>query len=207
MTVILDKKGSKVSLLKKEEANLGEILINLNWNQKIVKPKGFLQKLLGTPDMCQSVDLDLGCLYELKNGHKGCIQALGRNFGRSLDVEPYIVLDGDDRTGQNNQGENIRINGNKISEIKRILLFTYIYEGAVNWSDADGIVTIKSNFNEDIIIKMDNYQNNHIMCALAMITNENDNSFTIEKLVEYYPGHKAMDRAYKWNMQWKAGRK
>ena len=207
MAVILEKKGSKVSLTKKEEANLGEILINLNWNQKITQPKGFFQTLFGASATSQSVDLDLGCLYELKNGTKGCIQALGRNFGSSLNSEPYIVLDGDDRTGENNQGENIRKNGNKISEIKRILLFTYIYEGAVNWADANGIVTIKSNFNEDIIIHMDEHKNNYLMCALAMITNENDNSFSIEKLVEYYPGHKAMDRAYKWNMQWKPGKK
>ena len=45
------------------------------------------------------------------------------------------------------------------------------------------------------------------MCALAMITNENDNSFSIEKLVDYHTGHSAMDRAYRWNMQWKPGRK
>lgn len=207
MAVILEKKGSKVSLAKKEESNLGEILINLNWNQKIVEPKGFFQKLFGAEPTSQSIDLDLGCLYELKNGRKGCIQALGKSFGHSLDIEPYIVLDGDDRTGENNQGENIRVNGNKISEIKRILLFTYIYGGAVNWADANGVVTIKSKFNEDIVIHMDEHKNNHAMCALAMITNENDNSFAIEKLVEYFPGHKAMDRAYKWNIQWKPGKK
>lgn len=207
MAVILEKKGSKVSLMKREEKDLGEILINLNWNQKIEEPKGFFQKLIGAQATSKSVDLDLGCLYELKNGRKGCIQALGKSFGYSLNVEPYIVLDGDDRTGQNNQGENLRINGDKVSEIKRVLLFTYIYEGAVNWADADGIVTIKSNFNEDIVIKMDEHQNNYKMCALAMITNENDNSFSIEKLVDYHTGHSAMDRAYGWNMQWKPGRK
>lgn len=207
MAVVLEKKGSKVSLAKKEEKELGEILINLNWNQKIEEPKGFFQKLIGAQPTSKSIDLDLGCLYELKNGKKGCIQALGKSFGYSLDVEPYIVLDGDDRTGQNNKGENLRINGNKVSEIKKILLFTYIYEGAVNWADADGIVTIKSNFNEDIVIKMDEHQNNYTMCALAMITNENNSGFSIEKLVDYHTGHKAMDRAYGWNMKWKAGRK
>ena len=73
MAVILEKKGSKVSLAKKEKSNLGEILINLNWNQKIVEPKGFFQKLFGAEPTSQSIDLDLGCLYELKNGRKGCI--------------------------------------------------------------------------------------------------------------------------------------
>lgn len=206
MAVVLEKKGSKVNLSKKEEACLGEILINLNWNQKKVKHKGLFNLLFGNP-FAQSVDLDLGCLYELKNGKKGCIQALGNRFGNSLNKEPYIVLDGDDRTGENAQGENLRINGDKISEIKRILLYTYIYEGAVNWSDADGTVTIKSTFNEDIIIKMDEHHDKKIMCALAMITNEDDKSFSIEKLVEYYNGHSDMDRAFGWNMQWRPARK
>lgn len=193
MAVVL-KKGNKINLSKRKEVDLGEILINLNWNQKVQK-KGFLQMLFGDLST-QSIDLDLGCLYELKNGRKGCIQALGNSFGTSLNIEPYITLDGDDRTGENTEGENLRINGNKISEIKRILLFTYIYEGAVNWVDADGVVTIKHSLGEDLIIKMDEVNNGKIMCALAMITNENDESFYVEKLVEYYSGHSELDKAY-----------
>lgn len=204
MAVVL-KKGNKINLSKRKEVDLGEILINLNWNQKVQR-KGFLQMLFGDP-IAQSIDLDLGCLYELKNGKKGCIQALGNSFGTSLNVEPYITLDGDDRTGENTEGENLRINGNKISEIKRILLFTYIYEGAINWVDADGVVTIKHSLGEDLIIKMDEVNNGKIMCALAMITNENDESFSVEKLVEYYSGHSELDKAYKWGMKWKPGRK
>ncbi|MGO0916362.1 GPR endopeptidase, partial [Clostridioides difficile] len=38
---------------------------------------------------------------------------------------------------------NLRINGNKIKDIKRILIYAFIYEGVANWSEADGIVTIK----------------------------------------------------------------
>lgn len=204
MAVVL-KKGNKINLSKRKEVDLGEILINLNWNQKVQK-RGFLQMLFGDLST-QSIDLDLGCLYELKNGRKGCIQALGNSFGTSLNIEPYITLDGDDRTGENTEGENLRINGNKISEIKRILLFTYIYEGAVNWVDADGVVTIKHSLGEDLIIKMDEVNNGKIMCALAMITNENNESFSVEKLVEYYSGHSELDKAYGWGMRWKPGRK
>ncbi|HFL3653538.1 TerD family protein [Clostridioides difficile] len=35
------KKGQKINLTKKENSDLGEILVNLNWNQKVQK-KGFL---------------------------------------------------------------------------------------------------------------------------------------------------------------------
>ena len=44
------------------------------------------------------IDLDLGCLYELNDGRKGAVQALGNAFG-SLTNPPFISLDGDDRTG------------------------------------------------------------------------------------------------------------
>ena len=53
------KKGQKVNLKKK--VSIGEILINLNWDQ----PK---KRFLFAP---KPIDLDLGCLYELKNGRKG----------------------------------------------------------------------------------------------------------------------------------------
>ena len=57
------KKGQKVNLKKK--VPIGEILINLNWDQ----PK---KRFLFGP---RPIDLDLGCLYELKNGRKGTVQA------------------------------------------------------------------------------------------------------------------------------------
>lgn len=47
------RKGQKVSL-EKRGASVGEILINLNWNQP-VKQGLFLRKP-------QPIDLDLGCL-------------------------------------------------------------------------------------------------------------------------------------------------
>ena len=76
------KKGQKVNLVKKG-ASVGEILINLNWD----KPK---KRFLFTP---KAIDLDLGCLFELKDGRKGSVQALGKAFG-SLQNPPYIALDG-----------------------------------------------------------------------------------------------------------------
>ena len=150
--------------------------------------------------------IGFGCLFELKDGTKGCVQALGNAFG-SLNQEPYISLDGDDRTGESTDGENLRINGNKLSEIKRILVYTFIYEGVANWQDADATVTIKYPGAEDIIVKMDTYNSNDKMCALALLENQNDETFSVEKLVRFFPGHEAVDRAYGWGMRWVAGRK
>lgn len=196
------QKGQKVSLKKSSPSGLGEILVNLNWNARPEK-KGFFANLLGGS---QGIDLDLGCLYELKDGRKGAVQALGNAFG-SLQQPPYIALDGDDRTGAAAAGENLRINGNKIAEIKRVLVYTFIYEGIANWKQADAIVTIKYPGAEDIIVKMDEYNSSNIMCGLVLLENQNDETFSVEKIIQFYAGHEALDRAFGWGMRWQAGRK
>ncbi len=194
------QKGQKVSLKKKEQG-LGEILVNLNWNSKPVK-KG----LFGLFSGGEGIDLDLGCMFELKDGRKGVVQALGNAFG-TLSEPPFISLDGDDRTGANTEGENLRINGNMVSQIKRILVYTFIYEGVTNWKQAESVVTIKYPGEEDIIVKMDEFSTNDRMCGLALLENVNDETFSVEKIIRFYPGHEALDRAFGWGMKWTPGRK
>ena len=201
MAISLEK-GKKVNLQKAAKAGLGQILINLNWNSKPAK-QGLFAGLLGGN---KGIDLDLGCLYELKNGQKGTVQALGNAFG-SLSKPPYISLDGDDRTGAVSTGENLRIDGNKIAEIKRILVYTFIYEGVANWQQADATVTIQYPGAEDLVVKMDTYNSSNIMCGLVLFENVNDETFSVEKIVQFYPGHQALDKAFHWGMTWRAGRK
>ncbi|MBR0485634.1 MAG: TerD family protein [Oscillospiraceae bacterium] len=194
------RKGQKVNLSKNADKPLGEILINLNWSQPPAK------KFLGLTLPQQSIDLDLGCLYEMKNGKKGCVQALGKMFG-SLQGFPYIALDGDDRSGAASDGENLHINGAHISEFKRILIYTFIYEGAANWRSADGVVTVKCPGSQDLIVRMDEYGSALKMCAIAMLENSNNETFSVEKLVQFYDGHIKMDRTFNWGMNWTPGRK
>lgn len=190
------RKGQKVNL-EKRNASIGEILINLNWSQPI--SRGFFAR---TP---QPIDLDLGCLFELKNGAKGAVQALGNNFG-SLVQPPYISLDGDDRTGTSTEGENLRINGTMISQIKRILVYTFIYEGVANWREANGIVTVRYPGSQDIIVRMDEYGATQKMCAIALFENIND-TFSVEKIVRFFDAHSQMDQAFNWGLRWVPGRK
>ncbi|KWX78158.1 tellurium resistance protein TerA [Paenibacillus riograndensis] len=194
-TILLKNRGERISLQKGAES-LGEILINLNWYQK--KSSGWFGS--------KSIDLDLGCLFELKNGIKGSVQALGESFG-SLNRPPYISLDGDDRTGSIATGENLRINGHYLSEISRIVIFAFIYEGITNWSEADAIVTIKQQGGPEIEVRLDEHNNNKGMCAIAMIRNQNDETFSVERLVEYFGGHQELDQYYHWNLRWEAGSK
>ncbi|WIY60903.1 TerD family protein [Bacillus arachidis] len=200
----LKKSGDTINLQKTDKP-LGEIAVNLNWSkQSAPKQKGFFSSLAA--NLSPQVDLDLGCLFEFKDGWKGVVQPLGNTFG-SFHSEPYIHLDQDDRTGASNTGENLRINGNMIHEIKRILIFSYIYEGAANWSQVDGVVTLKQENGPDIVVKMDEHRNGLSTCAIAMLENVNNETFKVQKLVKYFKGHRDMDQHYKWNMNWVAGSK
>ena len=192
------RKGEKVDL-RKSGSSLGEILINLNWSQP-QKRGGFFAP---AP---KAIDLDLGCLFEFKNGLKGSVQALGNSFG-SLLSPPYIALDGDDRSGSSANGENLRINGRMISQIKRILVYTFIYEGAANWREANGVVTVKCPGSQEIIVRMDEYGSSLPMCAIALLENKNDETFSVEKIVRFYQGHRFMDQDFHWGLNWVPGRK
>ena len=198
------KKGQKVSLVKGGGA-LGEISINLNWHQQPpAKKQGLLASIFGGGGS-GGIDLDLGCLYELQDGEKGCVQALGNAFG-SLSRAPWIALDGDDRTGSSAGGETLRVNGKMASKIRRILVYTFIYDGVANWQQADGVVTVRCPGSPDIIVRMDEYGSSKGMCAIAMLENSND-TFSVEKLVHFFSGHKSMDKAYHWGLRWTAGSK
>jgi tellurite resistance protein TerA len=202
MTIYL-KKSEKINLKKKEKEPLGEILINLNWNSK-PKNQGFLNGLFSGGS--NGIDLDLACLYELKNGEKNAVQALGNSFG-SLSGSPFIALDGDDRTGESSGGENLRINGNMISKIKRILVFTFIYEGVANWKDAEAVVTIKYPGAEDIVVHLDEYNTECRNCALVLLENQNNETFSVQRVVKFFSGHETMDRAFNWGIRWIPGTK
>lgn len=195
-------KGRKISLEKKSGVSLGEIIINLNWNQAGAVKKGLLSALFKPG----GIDLDLGCLYELTGGEKGCVQALGNVFG-NYQAPPYIALDKDDRTGSSLEGENLRINGGMIPRFKRVLVYTFIYEGAANWRQVDGVVTVKYPGSQDIIVHMDEYGSSKKLCGITLLENTNDETFSVEKLVRFFDDQAALDRAFGWGMNWTEGRK
>ncbi len=99
-------------------------------------------------------------------------------------------------TGDAAAGENLRINGNRIAEIRRILVYTFIYEGIANWQQADAVVTIRYPGAEDIIVKMDEWNSSDIMCGLGLFENSGDETFNAEKIVRFFPGHQALDEAF-----------
>ncbi|MGP8289228.1 TerD family protein [Vreelandella zhanjiangensis] len=201
--ITLAKKGDTISLEKKA-TTFGKIHINLNWDQTSGGGnKGFLGSLLGKSS--GGIDLDLGCMFEFKDGSKGIVQALGKSFGH-LDRPPYIFLDGDDRTGSINQGENLYINGKHWEDIKRVLVFAFIYEGVANWAQTNGRVSIKAPDQPEIEIRMDASGKNQNFCVIAMLENRNG-ALSISKEVNYFNGHKLADQNYGFGFQWRAGSK
>lgn len=201
--ITLEKKGDTISLEKKS-SSFGKIHVNLNWNQgNGVGKKGLLGSLLGGNK--GGIDLDLGCMYEFRDGSKGIVQALGKSFG-SLDRSPYIFLDGDDRTGAVNAGENLYINGKHWSDVKRVMIFAFIYEGVPNWAQTDGRVVIKTSDQPEIEIRMDATGSNQNFCVIAMLENRNG-SLNISKEVNYFAGHNVADKQYGFGFKWKAGHK
>ncbi|MBQ7705919.1 MAG: TerD domain-containing protein [Selenomonadaceae bacterium] len=192
------RKGQRVNLIKRG-STLGEIVINLNWKRP-PQNSGFFGQFLN-----RGIDLDLACLYELKDGRAGAVQALGNLFG-SLTNAPYIALDGDDRTGESEGGENLRINGKFVNKIQRILIFTFIYEGAANWEEAQGVVTVKCPGSPELIVRMDEYGSENKTCAIALLENVGE-TFSVEKIVRFYHDSKEMDEDFDWGLRWTVGRK
>jgi tellurite resistance protein TerA len=200
--VSLDKQRPSIDLEKRSEG-FGEIRINLNWNQK--KPAGGLfGKWLGG-EASQAVDLDLGCLYELNNGQKGVVQALGHCFG-DFDTSPFIQLMGDDRTGAQHDGEWLRVNGRYWSKVRRLLIFAFIYRGVPNWSATDAVVTLYVPGEPDIQVALTEGQSERRMCGIALLENRGGAIHVARELC-YVGHHAALDERYAWGLRWKAGSK
>ena len=198
------RKGQKVNLTKRGDT-LGEIVINLNWNKPERKQsKSFFSSIFDSGGS-NGIDLDLACLFELKDGRAGAVQALGNLFG-NLTSAPYISLDGDDRTGSVVSGETMRVNGKFINKIKRILIFTFIYEGAANWEEAKGVVTVKCPGSPELIVRMDEYGSSKRTCAIALLENVGE-TFSVEKIVRFYHDSQEMDEDFDWGLKWVVGRK
>ncbi|HAP79622.1 MAG TPA: tellurium resistance protein TerA, partial [Ruminococcus sp.] len=44
-------------------------------------------------------------------------------------------------------------------------------------------------------------------CAIALLENQNNETFSVEKVVRFFSNQEPMDRAFGWNMKWSVGRK
>lgn len=158
------------------------------------------------PQINGGIDLDLGCLYELQTGERGAIQAFGDRYG-NFDEKPFITLSGDERTGDaSGEDELLIVNGQKWPEIKRLLLYAYIYGGTPDWSIAKPLVKVRIAAEPDVMIIPEAGDSSLTVCAVASLENVR-NGIRITNHTEYFAGHAEMDRAFGFGLSWENGAK
>ncbi|MBV7696284.1 TerD family protein [Streptomyces sp. TRM70350] len=209
--VTLTKASPSVSLTK-QGGTSGAMRVNLNWQvRQQFSGWGGKRGRAVARHSDLDLDLDLCALYELNDGSKGVVQALGNAFG-SLHQPPYIHLDGDDRTGAVESGENLTINLDHKQAFRRILVFVTIYEGASSFADLHATVTLHPQFGAPIDFSLDECTVPSPVCALALITNTGSDLVVQREARYLVPDRgvsmqRAVDRAYGWGMNWTPGRK
>ncbi|MGW1541621.1 TerD family protein [Streptomyces sp. NPDC002309] len=207
--VTLTKASPSVSLTK-QGGTSGAMRVNLNWQVR-KQFSGWGSKRGRAVALHADLDLDLCALFELSDGSKGVVQALGNTFG-SLNRPPYIHLDGDDRTGAAADGENLTINLDHKQAFRRILVFVTIYEGARSFADLHATVTLRPQFGAPIEFSLDECTVPSPVCALALITNTGQDLVVQREARYLVPDRgvsmqRAVDHAYGWGMNWTPGRK
>ncbi|MFE5260753.1 TerD family protein [Streptomyces coelicoflavus] len=207
--VTLTKAAPSVSLTK-QGGTSGAMRVNLNWQVR-KQFSGWARKLGRPAAMHDDLDLDLCCLYELSDGSKGVVQALGNAFG-ALHQPPFIHLDGDDRTGAVSTGENLTISLDHQRYFRRILVFVTIYEGARSFADLHATVTLQPQYGAPVDFSLDECTVPSTVCALALITNTG-NDLVVQREARYLvpdrgvSPQRTVDYAYGWGMNWTPGRK
>jgi tellurite resistance protein TerA len=181
------------------------ILIGVEWSHLEVQRKGLLGKILKTKKDIH-VDIDIGCMYEMQDGTRGCIQAFGHKFG-AFDSAPYIGLSGDERTGKTEgHDEYMLVNGAYWDQIKRVLVYLYIYKGVPNWAKINPKIIVDRPGDDDLVLTL-GVKNDHLaLCAVGGLENVRG-GIKLTNYTEYFPGHAEMDRAFGFGLNWADGKK
>lgn len=182
-----------------------DIRIAAAWDNQLVPDKSFFGKLLGKTKPA-NIDLDLGILYELVDGTKGAIQAFGDTLG-SYNTPPYLSLSGDEQSGDSRgDDEFIHLNGKEWPKFKRLLVYVYIYKGALDWAQVKPQIHIRIPNEKPMIVTLSSHHKELGLCAIAGIENVRG-GLKITNHTEYFPGHAEMDRAFGFGIEWTEGHK
>jgi len=214
-------KPGQTAIVNPEKEGIANFEIGVAWDnvaeenarkKRKDQKQSFLKKILGGPKIITQakvntgVDLDLGCLYELKNGKRGAIQGFGNNFG-DLENEPFIQLSNDERTGEaEGEDELIAVNGTKWDEIERIVIYIYIYDGADSWASVKPQIQVRVPEETPMVVSLGAKKQELSLCAVAGLENVRG-GIKMTNYLEYFPGHLSMDRAFGFGLSWEDGQK
>lgn len=206
--ITLTKTAPSVSLTK-QGATSGGMRVNLSWSARR-PPRGWMRKGEEAVRL-EDVDLDLSCLWELRNGATGIVHPINNQFG-TFDQPPYVQLDQDDRTGTSDAGENLMINLDHTAEIKRLLVFVVIYAGASSFAGLNGVATLYPPVGPPIEMLLDECTVPSQVAAIALIENIGG-ELIVRREAKYLlppPGifkQQAADLEYGWGLTWQGASK
>lgn len=186
------------------EAGFDYINIGVSWSNAKIREAGLLEKLIQKATN-QGVDLDIGCLYEMEDGSRGAIQAFSDGKFGAFDTPPFMKLLRDDRTG-NRRGfnEQISINVKHWNDIKRVLVYVYIYQGVPNWAQLNPRVVLDVPGDQDLYVTLASHNDDLPLCAVGGLENVRG-GIKLTNYTEYFPGHAEMDRAFGFGLEWGDG--
>lgn len=170
----------------------GVMHVNLNWSA------------------ASEADLDLGCMAQTRDGSGTAIQPLGEAFG-SLTAWPYVSLDQDDRSGASSDGETLRISLEHRKEFSKLLVYVYVYEGAVDFRRLGGVVTVSAP-EGTWRIHLDDSPAGATSCAIALIT-PGQEGLNLRREGQWFTPHpylgsqQQLDGAYGFGLAWGTGTK
>ncbi len=200
-------RAGEVAVVNPPAGGLPNFEIGVAWdNIPVVQESNPFKRFFKKKIASIGVDLDLGCLYQLKNGARGGMQAFGAQHG-ALETEPYIFLSGDERRGDRaGPDETILVNGAHWEDIEQILIYVYIYEGARNWASVKPQIQVRVPGEQPMIVTLNAKKQSMAVCAVAGIENIRG-GIKLSSYLEYFPGHAEMDRAFGYGLEWESGAK
>lgn len=201
-------KPGEVAIVNPPAGGLPDFNIGVAWdNIPVARETNPIKRFFKKNVVQAGIDIDLGCLYELRNGVRGGMQAFGNMHGTTLDQEPYIFLTGDERRGdREGPDETILVSGAHWPEIERILIYVYIYDGARNWAAVKPQIQVRVPGEEPMIVTLNARRPDMSVCAVAGIESVRG-GIKMTSYLEYFPGHAEMDRAFGFGLAWEGGSK
>ena len=211
--ITLQKKGDSHTLSLKKTTLNQEISINLNWDAKPQAKPGLFRSIFGGNG---AIDLDLGVFWELQNGYKSCIDGMQFTRGQGgprtrltkqgcyVD-QPWVWHCGDDRSGTTTTGETILVNPKGFGDLKRLVIYCFIYKGVAKWAQTNAVITVKVPGNPDIEVELGKHDDARNFCAIAGIDFQGANQLKVTKYVTFHNDHSYCDQTYGWGMRWGKG--
>ena len=216
----LTKRHPTVSLTKQGAAT-GNLRVNLSWRMRTSDIGGLQREsgLLRHPFKAASAPRWSGAQPEhgqrrprprlpVRAGRRHARASSSRwaDFFGDLNAAPYVKLSGDDRFGRPS-GETMYVNLDHRDEIKRLLVFVYIYDQTPAFDRTHADVTLYPSNGPRIEIELDERAPQARSCAVVLIENVKG-ELVVRREVKFVYGFQAeLDRLYGWGLQWGRGYK